>query len=266
MTPSLFDLSGQVALVTGASRGLGQYFGRALAEAGADLVLTSRRKEDLLPFVAEIEALGRRAVPLALDVRDLSSIEAMAATAYEAVGQVHILVNNAGCNVRKPALEVTWEDWNLVLDTNLRGSFFVAQQIAKRMVKHGYGRIVNIGSVTSVFGYAGLAPYGASRGGIRQLTMSLADDWGRHGITVNCLAPGWFKTAQNKVLYENEEWVDYLVDRIPLKRPGEPHDLDGAMVFLASEASRYITGQTLLIDGGISTGAMRATVKPPPSQ
>ncbi len=105
-----------------------------------------------------------------------------------------------------------------------------------------------------------LAPYGASRGGVRQLTMSLADDWGPHGITVNCLAPGWFRTAQNQVLYENQEWVDYLVDRIPVKRPGDVHDLDGAVVFLASESSRYITGQTLLVDGGISTGAMRATV------
>jgi gluconate 5-dehydrogenase len=152
---------------------------------------------------------------------------------------------------------------SLILDTNLRGSFFVAQQIARCMVPHRYGRIVNIGSVTSVFGYAGLAPYTASRGGIRQLTMSLADDWGKYGITVNCLAPGWFKTAQNQVLYDSKDWVDYLIDRIPLKRPGEPHDLDGAVVFLASESSRYITGQTLLVDGGISTGAMRATVAPP---
>jgi NAD(P)-dependent dehydrogenase (short-subunit alcohol dehydrogenase family) len=147
-----------------------------------------------------------------------------------------------------------------VLDTNLRGTFFVAQAIARSMVEHRYGRIINIGSVTSVFGYAGLAPYGASRGGVRQLTMSLADDWGPHGITVNCLAPGWFRTAQNQVLYENQEWVDYLVDRIPVKRPGDVHDLDGAIVFLASESSRYITGQTLLVDGGISTGATRATV------
>ena len=261
MSEGLFDLMGQVALVTGASRGLGQYMGRALAKAGVDLVVTSRKKEDLREFVAEIEALGRRAVPLELDVRDEGSITRMAAAAEEAVGQVHILVNNAGCNVRKPALEVTWEDWNLVLDTNLRGTFFVAQQVARQMVRHGYGRIINIGSVTSVFGYAGLAPYGASRGGVRQLTMSLADDWGRHGITVNCLAPGWFRTEQNKLLYESQEWVDYLVDRIPLKRPGEPHDLDGAVVFLASEASRYVTGQTLLVDGGISTGAMRATVQ-----
>ena len=262
MTP-LFDLTGQVALVTGASRGLGQYFARALATAGADLIVTSRRKDDLLPFVAEIEALGRRAIPLSLDVRDQQSILAMAEAAEAAYGRIHILVNNAGCNVRKPALDVTWDDWNLILDTNLRGSFFVAQQIARRMVPHRYGRIINIGSVTSVFGYAGLAPYGASRGGIRQLTMSLADDWGKYGITVNCLAPGWFKTAQNQVLYDSKDWVDYLIDRIPLKRPGEPHDLDGAVVFLASESSRYITGQTLLVDGGISTGAMRATVAPP---
>jgi NAD(P)-dependent dehydrogenase (short-subunit alcohol dehydrogenase family) len=262
MTQGLFDLTGQVALVTGTSRGLGQYLARALANAGADLIVTSRHKNDLLPFVSEIEALGRQAVPLELDVREQRSIEAMAEFAEASFGHIDILVNNAGCNVRKPAFDVTWDDWNLILDTNLRGSFFVAQQIAKRMAPRGYGRIVNIGSVTSVFGYAGLAPYGASRGGIRQLTMSLADDWGKYGITVNCLAPGWFQTAQNKVLYDDKEWVEYLIDRIPLKRPGAPNDLDGAIAFLASESSRYITGQTLLVDGGISTGAMRATVAP----
>jgi gluconate 5-dehydrogenase len=262
MNDGLFDLTGQVAIVTGTSRGLGQYFARALARAGADLVLTSRTRESLAPFESEIRALGRRAVSLALDVRSQESIEKMAADAEDAYGQIHILVNNAGCNIRKPALDVQWEDWNKILDTNLRGSFFVAQAVARRMIAKGYGRIVNIGSVTCVAGYAGLAPYGASRGGIRQMTMSLADDWGKHGVTVNCLAPGWFRTEQTKVLYENQEWVDYLVDRIPMKRPGQPHDLDGAVVFLASEASRYVTGQTLLVDGGISTGATRATVAP----
>jgi NAD(P)-dependent dehydrogenase (short-subunit alcohol dehydrogenase family) len=262
MNNGLFDLTGQVAIVTGTSRGLGQYFARALAKAGADLVLTSRTRESLVPFESEIRALGRRAVSLELDVRSQESIEKMAADAEDAYGQIHILVNNAGCNIRKPALDVQWEDWNKILDTNLRGSFFVAQAVARRMIARGYGRIVNIGSVTCVAGYAGLAPYGASRGGVRQMTMSLADDWGKHGVTVNCLAPGWFRTEQTKVLYENQEWVDYLVDRIPMKRPGQPNDLDGAVVFLASEASRYITGQTLLVDGGISTGATRATVPP----
>ena len=257
MSDELFDLTGRVALVTGTSRGLGQYFARALARAGADLILTSRKKESLKEFAAEIEAMGRRQYCVDLDVRDEQSIRRMAAEAEQAFGKIDILVNNAGCNVRKPALEVTWEDWNTVLDTNLRGSFFVAQAVARGMVDRGYGRIVNIGSVTSVAGYAGLGPYGASRGGIRQLTMSLADDWGRHGVTVNCLAPGWFQTAQNRVMYEDREWVEYLMERIPLKRPGRPDDLDGAVVFLASEASRYVTGQTLLVGGGISTGAMR---------
>jgi len=260
MSNALFDLTDRVAIVTGTSRGLGQYMARALAKSGADLILTSRKREHLAAFESEIKSLGRRAVSLELDVREKSSIEQFAKDAEAAFGHVDILVNNAGCNVRKPALEVTWDDWNLILDTNLRGSFFVAQSIARLMVPRLYGRIINIGSVTSVAGYAGLGPYGASRGGIRQLTMSLADDWGKFGITVNCLAPGWFRTEQNKVLYENKEWVDYLCDRIPLKRPGQPEDLDAAVVFLASEASRYVTGQTLLVDGGISTGATRALV------
>ena len=262
MSQPLFDLSGKVAIVTGTSRGLGQYLGRALARAGADLVITSRAVESLAGFQHEIEGLGRRAFPLELDVRNYESIQQMVEAAYAAYGKIDILVNNAGCNVRKPAVEVSWEDWNLVLDTNLRGTFFVAQAVARKMISRRYGRIINIGSVTSVFGYAGLTPYCASRGGVKQLTMSLADDWGPHGITVNCLAPGWFKTQQNRVLYENREWVEYLIDRIPLKRPGRPDDLDGAVVFLASDASQYITGQTLLVDGGISTGATRATVAP----
>jgi NAD(P)-dependent dehydrogenase (short-subunit alcohol dehydrogenase family) len=258
---SAFDLTGKVAIVTGASRGLGQTFARALARAGADLVITSRRLESLKPFQEEVESLGRRVVPLQLDVRSESSIRNMASEAAKAYPRLDILVNNAGCNVRKRAADVTWDDWNLILDTNLRGAFFVAQSVAAAMIPHGRGRIINIGSLTSVMGAAGLGPYGASRGGIRQLTMSLADDWGPHGITVNCLAPGWFKTDQNKVMYDDPEWVAALVDRIPVRRPGRPSDLEGPIVFLASDASEYITGQTLLVDGGMSTGAMRALPK-----
>jgi gluconate 5-dehydrogenase len=260
MNDALFDLSGKVALVTGTSRGLGQYFARALARAGADIAITSRNRNSLAAFADEIQALGRQTFSAELDVRDHNSIQSAIAAIEGHFGKIDILVNNAGCNIRKPALDVSWDDWNTILDTNLRGSFFVAQAVARGMIQRGYGRIVNIGSVTSVAGYAGLAPYGASRGGVRQLTMSLADDWGASGITVNCLAPGWFKTRQNQVLYENTAWVEYICDRIPVKRPGLPDDLDGAIVFLASESSRYITGQTLLVDGGISTGATKATV------
>jgi gluconate 5-dehydrogenase len=259
----LFDLTGRVALVTGTSRGLGQYFARALARAGADLILASRDHRSLKDFEQEIAALGRRSFSVSLDVRNESSIRSAIAKAEHAFGAIDILVNNAGMNIRKAAADVTWDDWNQILDSTLRGSFFVAQAVAKGMTARGYGRIINIGSVTSVAGYAGLGPYGASRGGIRQLTMSLADDWGPHGITVNCLAPGWFQTEQNKILYENKEWVEYICDRIPVKRPGNPNDLEGPIVFLASEESRYVTGQTLLVDGGISTGAIRALPKAP---
>jgi len=258
MSTPFFDLSGRVAVVTGTSRGLGQYFARALARAGADLVITSRQKDSLEPFAEEIRAIGRRAALVELDVRDHRSIQRMAQSAHAAFGRIDILVNNAGCNVRKRAAEVTWDDWNLVLETNLRGTFFVSQAIARFMIEARYGRIITLGSETSVAGYAGLAPYGASRGGIRQLTMSLAHDWGEYGITVNCLAPGWFRTAQNSVMYEDPAWVASLNERIPIGRPGAPNDLDGAVVFLASEESRYVTGQLLLIDGGLSTGALRA--------
>ena len=261
MSHNFFDLTGQVAIVTGASRGLGQYFSRALGRAGAKLVITSRKAGDCDRFIEELAGMNIEARALTLDVRDQASIAAFGDACDGVYGKVDILVNNAGCNIRKPALDVSWDDWNTVLDTNLRGAFFVAQTVARGMVARGYGRIINISSVTSVFGYAGLAPYGASRGGIRQLTMSLADDWGRHGVTVNALAPGWFKTEQNKVMYEDETWVEYLKERIPLHRPGAPNDLDGAVVFLASEASRYVTGQTLLVDGGITVGSTRAILK-----
>jgi NAD(P)-dependent dehydrogenase (short-subunit alcohol dehydrogenase family) len=256
----LFDLSGKVAIVTGTSRGLGQYFARALAKAGADLVITSRDLSRLTDFKKEIEALGRKALPVKLDVLVQSDIENMVRAAIREYGKIDILVNNAGLNIRSPSAELAWQDWDTVLDTNLKGAFFCAQAVAKKMIKRNYGRIINIGSCTCVFGMEGIVAYTASRGGILQVSRSLAAEWGRYGITVNVLAPGWFKTAQNAVLYENKEWVDYITGRIPLGRPGQPHDLDGTVVFLASDASEYVTGQIILVDGGFTTGATKATV------
>ena len=209
------NLNDQVALITGASRGLGQHFAQVLSNAGCKVIITSRNLSDLKTTQSLIEKSGGQCHSVELDVREHQSIQSAVESAIQNWSKIDILVNNAGCNVRKPATEITWDDWNLVVDTNLRGSFFVAQAVARdAMIPAGYGRIINIGSVTSVFGYAGLAPYGASRGGTKQMTMSLADDWGEHGIAVNCLAPGWFKTAQNAVMYEDESWVNYLLSLI----------------------------------------------------
>ncbi|NCG26437.1 MAG: glucose 1-dehydrogenase [Verrucomicrobiales bacterium] len=254
----MFSIEGKKAFVSGASRGLGRQFANALAKAGADVAITSRTLSSLEGTSKEIEGTGTKCVPLEMDVLDLESIQSAAARAEQELGKIDILINNAGCNIRKPALEVSWEDWNTVVDTNLKGAFFLAQAIAKGMTERNYGRIVNIGSVTCVAGYAGLAPYGASRGGIKQLTMSLAHDWGDKGVTVNCLAPGWFKTEQNAKLFEDKDWVDYIEEKIPLGRIGKPNDLDGICLFLSSDASAYVTGQTILVDGGISVGAVRA--------
>ncbi len=254
----LFNLSGKMAIVTGTSRGLGQYFARALAKAGADLVITSRELSRLTEFKREIESLGRRALAVQLDVLSQDDIEKMVRLTIKEYGKIDILVNNAGLNIRKPTTEVTQQDWDTVLDTNLKGSFFCAQAVAKEMIKRNYGRIINVGSCTCVFGMEGITAYTASRGGVLSMTRSLAVEWGKFGITVNVLAPGWFKTAQNAVLYENKEWVDYITNRIPLNRPGQPNDLDGTVVFLASDACEYITGQIILVDGGFTTGATKA--------
>jgi gluconate 5-dehydrogenase len=248
----LFDLTGKAAVVTGSSRGLGRSFALALAKAGADVAVTSRNVESLSDICAEIEAAGSKAYPVALDVRDVKDIDIKINEIYKHFGKIDILVNNAGCNIRERSVNVKEEQWDTVIDTILKGSFFVARACAEKMIPERSGHIINIGSVCSVAGYSGVAPYCSARGGIKQMTMSLADDWGEYGITVNCLAPGWFNTHQTAPLFSNKEWVDKLLEKIPLNRTGNPGDLDGAVVFLASDASNYMTGQTMLVDGGIT--------------
>jgi len=254
-----FDLGGKVAIVTGASRGLGQYFARALARAGADVVITSRTVESLKQTQSEIEAMGRKVMPCVLDTRKIETIQPMVDRALQQFGRIDILVNNAGCNIRKPSVDITPEDWNTVVDTILKGAFFVSTAVVRAaMMPQKKGRIVNIGSGTSLFGFPGITPYCASRGGITQMTKALAAEWAPHGITVNIIAPGWFRTAQNEILFQNPEWVAYVNSRIPAGRTGLPNDMDGAVVFLASDASAYVTGQLLFVDGGFTIGAMSA--------
>ena len=249
---TLFNLTGRIAVVTGAGRGLGYSMAQALAKAGADLALTSRNKDSLKDICAKIESTGQKAYPVELDVRNIRDIDEKVSEIFKHYGKIDILVNNAGCNIRERSVDVTEEHWDTVLDTILKGSFFMARACAERMIPAGYGRIINIGSVCCVAGYSGIAPYCSARGGIKQLTMSLADDWGEYGITVNCLAPGWFDTKQTEPLFKDREWVGKLIEKIPLNRTGNPDDLDGAVVFIASESSRYMTGQIILVDGGIT--------------
>lgn len=255
------SLSGKVAVVTGASRGLGQSMARTLARAGADLVVTSRKKESLLPFCEEIKKIGRKVLPLKVDVNIQTDIKSMIAATISVYGRVDILVNNAGCNIRKPALALAWKEWDRVLDTNLKSTFFCSQAVAPHMIKQRKGKIINMGSAACVFAYPDINAYCASRGGVLQLTKSLAAEWGPFGVNVNVIAPGWFRTEQTEALYRDKKWVKYITERIPLRRTGRMEDLDGAIIFLASDASNYITGQIILIDGGFTTGTAPASSK-----
>jgi NAD(P)-dependent dehydrogenase (short-subunit alcohol dehydrogenase family) len=261
--PDSFDLSGRVALITGGSRGLGRGYAAALAGRGARVAITSRTIESLSGTRSELEALGAEVLPCNLDTSQIETIQPCVDRVLERFGRIDILVNNAGSNVRKPAVEMQPADWDGVVDTILRGTFFVSAAVVRSAMRpQRYGRIVNIGSGTSAFGMPGIAPYCAARGGITQLTKALAAEWASDGITVNALAPGWFKTAQNAVLYEDPDWLAGVIARIPAGRSGDSADLDGALIFLCSDAASYVTGQLLFVDGGFTTGAMSAMPRP----
>jgi NAD(P)-dependent dehydrogenase (short-subunit alcohol dehydrogenase family) len=253
------ELSGKVAVVTGSSRGLGRAIALGLANAGADVVITSRTLQSLASAEAEVVAAGRKVLPLRLDVRDQQSIRAMADAATAQFGHVDILVNNAGMNIRTPALNLQWDQWDQVLDTNLKGAFFCSQALAPQMLQRGRGRIINIGSATCVNAYPHITAYCASRGGILQMTKSLAAEWGPHGVTCNVLAPGWVRTEQTRVLWENPEWVQAISQRIPVGRIAEPPEMAAAAVFLASDLSDYVNGELFMIDGGFTIGAVQSS-------
>jgi NAD(P)-dependent dehydrogenase (short-subunit alcohol dehydrogenase family) len=245
-----FGLAGRVAIVTGASKGLGYGTALALAHAGADVVVTSRALERAEPAAAEIQAMGRQALPLALEVRSLDSIEAMVQAALERFDHIDILVNNAGINIPEPALEVSEEHWDRVLDTNLKGLFFCAQRVGRAMVRQGQGKIINVGSQMGFVGGKLRAAYCSSKGGVVQLTKALAIEWSPQGVNVNGVAPTFLRTPFTEPMFEDRDFYEEVVGNILFGRLGEVEDVLGAIVFLASPASDLITGHTILVDGG----------------
>ena len=245
-----FDLQGQVALVTGASSGIGRHLAELLAAAGAKVALAARRADRLAEAAREIEAAGGRCLPIALDVTRSDSVAAAVAAAETGLGPLTILVNNAGVTVAKPVLQHTEEEWDYVLDTNLKGAWLMAREFAQHLVDRGRpGRIVNIASVLGVRTIAWVPSYSAAKAGLIHLTHVLAMELARHGILVNAIAPGYVETDFNRDFLRSEAGKK-LEARIPLRRVGRPDDLDGAMLLLASPAGAYITGAVIAVDGG----------------
>ncbi len=250
-TPSLFDLSGRRALVTGASRGIGARLALALAEAGAEVALTARSEEALGQVASSIRALGRVACVLAQDVADPEAAGPAVAAAEAALGPLDILVNNAGTEEVRPSEAVDAALWARILDTNLRGAFFMAQAAARSMIAGGRaGAIINLCSLASHVGIATAAPYTASKSGLLGLTRALATEWAPAGLRVNAVAPGYFRTAMTEPFYADPDWQARMLEKIPMRRFGALDDLAGPVVFLASDAARYVTGQCLTVDGG----------------
>jgi NAD(P)-dependent dehydrogenase (short-subunit alcohol dehydrogenase family) len=245
-----FDLTGKAALVTGASSGLGRHAARSLAAAGAKVALAARRLEPLLALQKQIEAEDGRAIPLCLDVTDPVSVADCVKAAETELGPISILVNNAGIAVTKPALETSEADWDQVVDTNLKGAWLMAQAVGGQMARLGHGgSIINIASVLGLAATAQVPAYCASKGGLVNLTRALAVEWAREGIRVNALAPGYIETDINRDFLASSAG-ETLRKRVPLRRFGRPDDLDGALLLLASEAGRYITGSVIVVDGG----------------
>ena len=245
-----FDLSGKVALITGGGRGLGRTFATALASAGADIAVASRTKSDLEATVALVEQEGRQAQVVVADVTDPADVQAMVHTVLERFGRLDILVNNAGMNIRKNVTDYEVTEWDQVMNLNLRGYFLVARAVAAHMKQRGSGRIINITSILASIGLPNQGAYAGSKGAVTQLTKVLAIELARSGVTVNALAPTYFETELTRPLYEDPERKAFIEERTPMGRWGQPEELEGAIIFLASDSSGFITGHSLVVDGG----------------
>ncbi|MFC3071985.1 SDR family NAD(P)-dependent oxidoreductase [Shinella pollutisoli] len=250
MSRPTFDLSQRRALVTGASRGIGQAIAVALAEAGADVAVTARSLDGLAETRALVEKAGRRCVALAQDVREVEACGDVTRAAAGALGGLDILINNAGFENVRPSFDVDETLWESILSTNLKGAFFCAQAAGRLMAAAGGGAIVNLCSLTSYVGIPTAVPYGASKSGLLGITRALAAEWAPHGIRVNAIAPGYFRTAMTEVFYADEGWQARMLDKIPQRRFGRDGDIGGVAVFLCSDAAAYVTGHCIPVDGG----------------
>lgn len=250
MSYSKFDLNGRCAVVIGGTSGIGRAIALGLAEAGADVVSSSRRSDQVEAAAAEIESMGRRSLRCVSDVADRSSIEVLLAECVEAFGKVDILVNSAGITKRAPTAEFPEGDWNAIMETNLTGTLRTCQIFGPHMIANRYGRIVNIASLGTFVSLYEVAAYTASKAAVASLTKSLAIEWAKHGVNVNAIAPGVFRTALNqKLLDETPRGQEFLM-RTPMGRFGDVNELAGAAVFLSSEAASFVTGEVLVVDGG----------------
>ncbi len=250
MLMNLFDLNAKRARATGASRGLGRAMAEALAGAGADVVCASTRPEATDATAASIRSAGRRAWQVAADLSDPAAVKRMAEEAEADAGPIDILVNNAGTIRRHPAAEFPFDDWQHVLQTNLDAVFLLCQHFGRNMIARGAGKIVNVASLLSFSGGITVPAYTASKHAVAGLTKALANEWARHGVQVNAIAPGYFRTDNTRALQDDPARAQAIGDRIPAARWGDPEDLAGAVVFLASRASDYVNGHVLVVDGG----------------
>ncbi len=248
--PSEFDLSGKVAIVTGAGRGMGYHISLALAKYGADLVICSRTTSELEKVENEIEKIGRKVLIQRVDVTKISDIHAMVEASLKTFGRIDLLINNAGLNIPQWAVDVTEEAWDRIMNTNLKALFFCAQAVGKVMIQQKKGKIINVSSQSGSVGLLQRAAYCASKGGVNLLTKALAVEWAKYNINVNAIAPTFIETPLTRPMFEKEEFREYVRRNILLGRVGQPEDVTGAIIYLASEASNLVTGHILLIDGG----------------
>jgi len=245
-----FDLNGRTAVVIGGTSGIGRAIAHGLAQSGADVVCTSRRTEEVEKTALEIEGLGRRTIRCASDVSSRESIEHLLAECVKSFGKVDILVNSAGRTKREPTIDQSEDEWNAIIETNLNGTLRSCQVFGRNMIENGYGRIINIASLSSFVSLFEVAAYSASKAAVASLTKSLAIEWAKHGVNVNAIAPGVFKTALNQKLLDETPRGQEFLTRTPMGRFGKVEELAGAAVFLASEAASYVTGEVLVVDGG----------------